>query len=121
MLTPKLYWNKSLFSTISNKVILTIKTYEKENLRNNMSEEIIIHTIEEIRDIHDMYFKEIQQLFEKRKKEELSLFEKNRLSLLYQRVTALRCYLKKDGKVSNLYKYFHLYFLIKDRSGNYRI
>ncbi|MDN3690775.1 hypothetical protein QWZ06_00060 [Chryseobacterium tructae] len=47
-----------------------------------MSEEIIIHTIEEIRDIHDMYFKEIQQLFEKRKKEELSLFEKNRLSLL---------------------------------------
>ena len=86
-----------------------------------MSEEIIKHTIEEIKNIHDMYFKEMQQLFEKRKNEKLSLSQEHRLNLLFQRVIALKYYLKRDGKVSNQFKFFHLYFLIKDRSGNYRI
>jgi len=106
---PHLFWNGEI------KVMYFSKSFPPKDILLKYNQIKLPQTFEELESKYQEFKNEFKQLQNLQKIRELTLSEKHRMRVSYQHGSAIKLYLKKEGKVSNEFIRFYLYFLFKDR------
>ncbi|WP_439480052.1 hypothetical protein [Chryseobacterium aquaticum] len=106
------YWNVYYPDTNEIKVMYFSNSFPPKNLLVKPIQ--ITQTFEELADMFNDLRKECRELQILKKTRNLSIAEKMKLRESYERALALKFYLSNEGKVTNQFISFYLYFLFKD-------
>lgn len=109
------YWNVYYLKTNKIKIMYFSKSFPPEELILKYNQIQLPQTFEELENMFQEFKNEFTELQNLQKIRELTLSEKQRMRVSFQHGSALKLYLKKEGKVSNQFIRFYLYFLFKDR------
>lgn len=109
------YWNIYYPKTNKIKVMYFSKSFPPEELILKYNQIQLPQTFEELENIFQELKNEVTELLNLKKVRQLTISEEHHMKKSYENSLALRFYLKKEGKVSNQFITFYLYFLFKDR------
>lgn len=107
------YWNVYYPDRNEIKVMYFSNSFPPEHLVLKQIQ--VPQTLEELADMFQDLKKECAELQTLKKMRKLSIAEKWKLRKSYKHALALKFYLAKEGKVTNQFISFYLYFLFKDR------
>ncbi|WP_267403557.1 MULTISPECIES: hypothetical protein [unclassified Chryseobacterium] len=109
------YWNIYYPKTNKIKVMYFSKSFPPKELILKYNQIQLPQTFEELENMFQELKNEVTELLNLKKVRQLTISEEHHMKKSYENSLALRFYLKKEGKVSNQFITFYLYFLFKDR------
>lgn len=107
------YWNVYYPDTNEIKIMYFSNSFPPEHIVVKQIQ--VPQTLEELANMFQDLKKECTELQTLKKLRKLSIAEEHKLSLSYKHAFALKFYLAKEGKVTDQFISFYLYFLFKDR------
>lgn len=109
------YWSVYDPKTTKIKIMYFSKSFPPKELILKYNQIQLPQTFDELESMFQKFKNELTELQNLQKIRELTLSEKHRMKVSYQHGSAIKLYIKKEGKVSNEFIRFYLYFLFKDR------